>query len=715
VIQTSDGREGVSDLGFGGIEIGAVSVKWVYRESESRIVSEIRSHEGNPRQAVRLLFSDHADYPFHAVCTGQASRALLDLPYRSETECFEKAIACLDLSPDILLSLGGESFSVYPVKSGTIRNIISSSKCAAGTGEFVVQQFSRMGMAFPEDIEVCERGRLIELATRCSVHCKSDATHKLNKGECDREDVAFTLIHDLAVKVRELIESAQWPMGSILLAGGVSRNRIFVQHLRELLPESTVAVVPESPYLEAYGAFLYARELRELPAIPDLPNRIDESPNLFDRLPPLKSAESYLDFRVAKTDPSQIESDQTYILGVDAGSTTTKAVLLNAETGDVDASCYLRTLGNPISATKSCLRDLLRQMEGIPSNANLAATTGSGREMVSVFLGNCPNFNEILAHARASVEEVPDVDTVFEIGGQDSKFISFLNGIPIDYAINDCILLGDLFEEARNALTIAAQDSPSALQDFDRAFDRFAEYLKVSTDPLDQLLTSWVEKMKRIPLAREVGSVTKVLIIGGLNLMFVHQPVSAYLLEQRIVPKVVDVADGACWVESEDTIRLGFKSGYMTPDEQFAFKPARDDRASALKIRKSRLGVKMIESRLLRFRAVMGETGLLFDRHHRYADIISAGHPYASGNSFTETTATVGRFILSSKDGIYSGFINLGAFNCQPAMNAQAILRFLSGRNDQPYIAIDCEGPWLSTSQRRLLETLSVRAKRHRA
>jgi len=234
-----------------------------------------------------------------------------------------------------------------------------------------------------------------------------------------------------------LIESAQWPTGTVLVAGGVSRNRIFVERLRAMLPSSEVTVLPESPYLEAYGALLYAKAPDGPDEIPDLTSRISRSPSSFERLPPLESAEPHLDYRVAQTGSLKIRPDQTYILGVDAGSTTTKAVLFNTETGDVDASCYLRTLGNPIAATRSCLHTLLHQMDGIPFTVSMAATTGSGREMVSVFLSNCPNFNEILAHARAAVQEVPNVDTVFEIGGQDSKFISFLNGIPVDYAMNE--------------------------------------------------------------------------------------------------------------------------------------------------------------------------------------------------------------------------------------------------------------------------------------
>lgn len=281
-------------------------------------------------------------------------------------------------------------------------------------------------------------------------------------------------------------------------------------------------------------------------------------------------------------------------------------------------------------------------------------------------------------------------------------------------AINDCILLGDLFEEARNALAIIAEEPDRALQLFDKAFREVAASLKSSDKSLEVLLAEWVDKMRSIPAQGRVADAPKVLIIGGLNLMFVHFPISSYLIEEGILPKVVDVAEGACWVESEDTVRHGFKSGYITPRKQFSFKPSRDDRQAALAVRKSRLGVKMIDSRLSHFRDILDASGLLFDRHHAYVDLVEAGHPYVSGNSFTETTTTTGRYLCAREDGIYDGFVNLGAFNCQPAMNSQAILRPLANSSDLPYIAIDCEGPWLSVAQRRLLETLAIRAKRNR-
>ena len=93
---------------------------------------------------------------------------------------------------------------------------------------------------------------------------------------------------------------------------------------------------------------------------------------------------------------------------------------------------------------------------------------------------------------------------------------------------------------------------------------------------------------------------------------------------------------------------------------------------------------------------------------------LEEGHKYASANSMTETPLITGRFLYSIKEQIYDGLINLGTFNCQPAMNSQAIIRPLANKSEVPYAAIDCEGPWISSTQIRLLETIGVQAKRLR-
>jgi len=421
-----------------GLEIGAVSVKWVRWTAGDRSVVEVVRHEGRPEERVRDILQRHgSNEDSRLVVTGQAARVLLDLPYRSETECLEKALSFHGIGPDMLLSLGGETFSVYPMKDGSIKNVISTSKCAAGTGEFIVQQFQRMGLSLEEGLAVARTGRLVQMATRCSVHCKSDATHKLNKGECSPGDIAKSLVNDLAKKVSELVELAQWPLASIVLCGGVSQNRLFVETLRTFLTQSEIRVLPESPYLEAYGASLYASELSEPEAVSDRQGRFRASKPGFSILKPLEEAEPLLEYRVRAVTEQRIQEGGSYILGVDAGSTTTKIVLLDVADGSIGASSYLRTLGNPVRATKDCLGQIIRQVGGASIDIIQAGVTGSGRELVSVYLDNCQSVNEILAHARAAAQEVPDVDTVFEIGGQDSKYISFLGGVPVDYAMNE--------------------------------------------------------------------------------------------------------------------------------------------------------------------------------------------------------------------------------------------------------------------------------------
>lgn len=422
---------------FDGMEIGAVSVKWVSRKNKDTMVKLTR-HEGNPKQKVEELSKQNPlSNDSSIVITGQAAKVLLDLPYRSETECLEKALSHYKLNPDIILSLGGETFIVYTLKDGRIKNILSSSKCAAGTGEFVVQQFQRMDLTLKEGIEKSYSGKIVSLATRCSVHCKSDATHKLNKGECAPGDIAKTLITDLAKKVCRIIELAQWPTREIVLAGGVALNKPFVDTLKEQMPDSNIILLDESPYLEAFGASLFAQENKEAAKSLSADSIKETSSLPFERLKPLKDALPLVDYRVKHDEGKKIAPNASYILGVDAGSTTTKAVLYNTADGLIGASCYLRTHGNPIAAIQKCIMEIIKQVNNVPVKIIQTAVTGSGREMVSVYLDNCLSFNEILAHARAAAGDVPDVDTVFEIGGQDSKFISFLKGVPIDYAMNE--------------------------------------------------------------------------------------------------------------------------------------------------------------------------------------------------------------------------------------------------------------------------------------
>ena len=137
-------------------------------------------------------------------------RALRELRARDEGEF------------DAVASLGGESFLVYTLADGRVTNVLSHNKCAAGSGEFFVQLIGRMGLDIDTAIGLSTSGKVVPLASRCTVHCKSDVTHKLNRHEATPGDILKTLHESMAGKVVSLLEKGQTSLRRVLLIGGVT-------------------------------------------------------------------------------------------------------------------------------------------------------------------------------------------------------------------------------------------------------------------------------------------------------------------------------------------------------------------------------------------------------------------------------------------------------------------------------------------------------------
>ncbi len=115
---------------------------------------------------------------------------------------------------------------------------------------------------------------------------------------------------------------------------------------------------------------------------------------------------------------------------------------IDAETLEIVAAHYGRTHGDPVAALKHCLREVRAQLGDAQPRITLCATTGSSRELLGVFLETDGVYNEIIAHAAGTTYFEPDVDTIFEIGGQDAKYVLLNNGVPIDYAMNEACSAG---------------------------------------------------------------------------------------------------------------------------------------------------------------------------------------------------------------------------------------------------------------------------------
>ena len=265
-------------MSYIGINIGALTVKAVAVRANDRN-AKVMAHQGRPLEVLEQLLAmpEFADAEYFGVSghLGHISefaaiqRALREVRERAEGEF------------DAVASLGGESFLVYTLTDGRVTNVLSHNKCAAGSGEFFVQLIGRMGLDIDTAIDLSSSGKVVPLASRCTVHCKSDVTHKLNRHEATPADILNTLHDSMASKVVALLEKGQTSLRRVLLIGGVTRNDALVAALRVKLPASELIVLPESEWFDAWGSALLTRDhpLHKSPRI--------SKPPVFESLPPL--------------------------------------------------------------------------------------------------------------------------------------------------------------------------------------------------------------------------------------------------------------------------------------------------------------------------------------------------------------------------------------------------------------------------------------------
>ncbi|MCM8813158.1 MAG: acyl-CoA dehydratase activase [Candidatus Omnitrophica bacterium] len=431
-----------------GICLGASTISIVEasggQTTTARLIFSAR-HEGNPQQmlAEALHRCAAGAHPVIAA-TGRKICRFLTCPVIAEPEASEYALEYVTHGKehfDALISCGGETFMAYALdKNDRISTAYTGNKCASGTGEFFLQQIRRMNLNITDALSLAKGTTPFKVAGRCSVFCKSDCTHALNRGE-PKEHVVAGLSEMVALKILELI--SKLPHGQVILVGGVSRNEIVVGYLRQHL--RTVYVPEEAGYFEALGAALWA--LKNRPAPIDPAQIFKQSVISFSTLPALRNAAPLVEFKELPLTP--LKPYDECVIGLDVGSTTTKAVAIRLSDGAICASIYLRTLGQPVEAARNCYRDFLNKFPRGVAVVGLGVT-GSGRQIAALHALTLDVINEIIAHAHAAAFFDPDVDTIFEIGGQDAKYTYLVNGVPCDYAMNEACSAGtgSFLEEA---------------------------------------------------------------------------------------------------------------------------------------------------------------------------------------------------------------------------------------------------------------------------
>ncbi|MEW6259521.1 MAG: acyl-CoA dehydratase activase [Thermodesulfobacteriota bacterium] len=403
-------------------------------------------HEGNPRAGLIRLLEGITHRERLSICaTGRKFRHYLTLSTISEPEAIECACRHL-LAPDhpyrVVVSAGGETFMIYHLDdSGRIQAIHSGNKCASGTGEFFLQQIGRMAIPL-EDIATMPLPETIHpVSGRCSVFCKSDCTHALNKG-IPKARIVGGLTRMMAMKIVELLK--KFPNTPVLLIGGCTQNRFMVHYLTQEIPD---LFIPEyADCFEALGAAVWALENPVHP-VPEPSRLFRPQAFAFDTHPQLRHFLDRVHF--TSTDRASARAGDRVIIGLDVGSTTTKGVLLRRSDKAILASEYLRTGGDPIAASRAVYASLAAQID-VPIRVEGLGVTGSGRQIAGLHAMTSGVINEIIAHATAAVHFDPEVDTIFEIGGQDAKYTYITNGVPSDYAMNEACSAGtgSFLEEA---------------------------------------------------------------------------------------------------------------------------------------------------------------------------------------------------------------------------------------------------------------------------
>ena len=437
-----------------GIDVGAETVKAVELiqngEGFERGLQQIVPHSKQPELAVGELLArwDWSRIAGAAVC-GRFSRQL-DLPRVPVKQAQSSGTRFLRGNlPTTVVSIGGHGFSVLELRDSGLEVFRENSRCSQGTGNFLRQLISRFDLDIEEASALCEDvEQAAPLSGRCPVILKTDMTHLANKGE-SRANILAGLYDAVCENVQVLIKPQLSP-SEVLLIGGVSRSVRVRKHFRRFLERNQMVLLPydgkDLVFVEALGAALIAAERpRRPPALDRLIMSTEEAD--LESVPALRDYLKRVHRRERLGSRPEPSPDTRLLLGFDIGSTGSKAVALRCSDREIMWEGYTSTNGDPVGAAQT-LMGKFTVSSAVGASVVGFGATGSGREIVGSLLATCYGvdsvyvLNEIAAHACGAIHYDPRVDTIFEIGGQDAKYIRLAGGRVVDAAMNEACSAG---------------------------------------------------------------------------------------------------------------------------------------------------------------------------------------------------------------------------------------------------------------------------------
>ncbi len=586
---------------FLGLDIGSVNAKLVLIDENAAVVlTDTERVTIGPKAAVITLLSRLSqqvslDEIASAGVSGTGKNVIpsgLNWSYYSSPLAIISGILETHSDARTIIQIGGQSSFVIELEDGLKKpwKVNSNPLCAAGTGRFLEQQAYRLGISLEDfaQLALSADDSVPRIAARCSVFAKSDLIHLQQKGV-----PVESILRALSDSVARMVASfKKGPFSApIYFVGGVAANPAVLKSLEEVISyrngDSTRIMVPEGfNYTEAFGVALLASKSEKQSQVVVLEGT-DPKQDYYV-MPKLE--------KVSHTDdwtPPKIEESFVGYLGVDVGSTSTKAVILDESGQTVIAKYYTMTAGRPLMAVKEVFGDLYRQVGDRVRIAGVGVT-GSGRYLVGSFIGADMIKNEITAQTRAAEEQDPEAD-IIEIGGQDSKLVIKRNGVVVDYQMNKACAAGtgSFIDELAEMLGVSVKDGQFANLAFEAPHiidlgSRCAAFMGQSVAsaqqegvPIEMITASLSNSIARNYLSkvvemRRLGE--KVILTGAV---FYNQAVvSAFqqLLEDRqiIVPehKEVTGAIGVALLAKEEMPPgpSKFKGFQRVVDEEFELK-----------------------------------------------------------------------------------------------------------------------------------------------
>jgi len=452
-----------------GIDVGSVSLNCIVIDENKDIVweSPYKRHFGKIDEEildlVERLFETLGENTIRSISfTGNHGKKLAEkLGVFYEFETISQVLGILHIMPEArsLVCMGGQDTALIQIFHDAggweLENFNANGPCASGTGSFIDQQAERLATSLYERHKETSQSHIdhilndfislglksekpANVACRCTVFTKSDMIHLQNKGE-KLEDIIYGLHVGNARNYISTIVANRKLKDPIVFIGGLSKNELQVKAFKAYYPN--LIVPAHNTSAGALGVALKALESKrsgtfspaELRKIKVRANiAVPEAPPLILQKTDIPDDREFSRKILAVRTPAY--------LGIDVGSTTTKYALIDAEYKLIH-KYYVHTQGKPVKVTQRLLRHIVDEL-GDKIKIKGVATTGSGRYVVGDFLNADLVIDEITAHARGAVEMDPQVDTIFEIGGQDAKYISLINANPLDFDMNKVCAAG---------------------------------------------------------------------------------------------------------------------------------------------------------------------------------------------------------------------------------------------------------------------------------